>query len=65
MYFSTGSAETMAGERQRPLLVPAGQTLPCWDWTDAFGGEIPWCEFMKVTLNTTCVLVKALLVSLI
>lgn len=41
MYFSIGSAETMAGESQRPLLVLAGQTLPCWDWTDAFEREVP------------------------
>lgn len=64
VYFSIGSAETMAGESQRPLLVLDRQTLPCWDWTDAFEGEIPWHECIKsikVTVNIMCVLVKALL----
>lgn len=58
----------MAGESQRPLLVLVGQTLPCWDWTDVFERDIPWYECIKcikVTVNIMCVLVKALLISLI
>lgn len=66
VYFSIGSAETTAGERQRLFLVLAGQTLPCWDWADAFEGKIPWHECIKcMKVNSMCVLVKALLVPLI